>query len=164
MSKGRRSFTLLEVMVGLVLIALAAGVVGVRTHAFLEKRRFQSHVDLLASRIQMLQQMAVNRQADFTGALQRRGKKWVFSSSCLEQPGVRTFAPLSLGSFSLWVDQKEVEAVPFEFFSSGEVSPCAHFLFKLDQQERAWRLPEIVHRQAGDGSKKLGPVHPDEVR
>ena len=158
----KRTFTLLEVMIGFMLIVFASGAVGWRIHGFLEKKRVQSDVDQIVSRIRTLQQMALNMQSDWSASLKRRGKKWSFVCVCSEQPGARAFAPLHLRPFSLSIDGQEAEEVIFEFFSTGEVSPPSQFVFRRDDYVRRWNVFDILHKGAGDGVKKLGPVHPNE--
>ncbi len=158
----KRYFTLLEVMVGCALLILAVGAIGWKMHTFLEKRRFSADLEQLASRIHTLHYLAVNMQADWKGVLFRRGGKWSFETRCIEQTVSRSLPALSLHPFSLFVDGKEQGGIAIEFFSSGEIRPCAHLLFRQGRQFKEWKLPEIFQKEEGDGTKKLGPIHPDD--
>lgn len=150
-------------MIGLALLVLATGAIGWKMHAFLEKRRFQADLEQLASRIHTLHHMAVNMQADWKGVLKRHEKKWSFETRCVEQPKSRSLPSLSFHPFSLFVDGKEQDGITIEFFSSGEIRPHANLLFRRDSQSKEWKLPGIFKIEEGDGTKKLGPVHPDEA-
>lgn len=149
-------------MVGCTVLILAAGAIGWNMYASLEKRRFSADLEQLASRMHTLHHLAVNMQADWKGELSRRGQKWSFETRCIEQPKAKSLPALSLHPFSLFVDGKQQEKIAIEFFSSGEIRPSAHLLFRQGNQFKEWTLPGIFKKEEGDGTKKLGAIHPDD--
>jgi hypothetical protein len=170
-----RPFSLLEIMVGLALILMAAGAIGWKMHGFLETRRFRTSLEQLKSRILTAHRMAVNMQADWEGILKREGKNWIFEAVCLDPPSLKPRASLKLHFSKILFEGKEQSHFTFTFFSSGEIRPSGSYQFQSSQFQSAggektetWNLPEIFGKSAGfgskkPGSKKLAPAHPSEA-
>lgn len=164
----RLSFTLLEILVGLSLLLIAASVVGWRLHGLVEQRRFSSDIEQLKSRLFTLYCLAHSMEADWEGCLERKGDIWIFEASCIDAPAMRSVAKLSLHSFALFVNGKKAESFRIELFASGAVRPHGKLLFCQDPERpeigsREIRLPELFKSASGDGVKNLGPMHPREV-
>ena len=158
----RRYLSLLEVMVALAILAITATAVGWRTHAFFTKKKFQSSLEQLSSRMFTLHQMAVNMQADWRGVLKRHGNQWIFEASCIEQPSARAFPSISLSPFDLLIDGREEKVFTIEFFSSGEIRPKGHLVFRQDGHSKEWTLPDLFQKEQ-ENPKRLGPIHPGEI-
>lgn len=162
MTRIKRPFTLLEVIIVLLLITLSMGAIGWKAHVVLEKRRFQSDLAQLKSRLQMIHRMAMHAQADWHAHLKCEKSKWFLESAPAEKTR-SPFKPLLLHSFDLKLNGKPVEMVSMEFFSTGEVFPHASFIFRQGSREEKWELPQLFKQDAGDGIKNLGPIHPEEI-
>jgi len=167
-TKSRRYFTLLEVMVGLTLLLIAAGAIGWKMHGFIEKRRFQSDLDRLKFRLMTLQTLSANMQSDWLGVLRREKKNWIFESHCIDQPKIRFATTGSFQSFEIFFNNETLDTLEIFFYSSGEVKPMGSLLFhprsnQTGMKDQEWVLPEIFQKQKGDGVKNLGPIHPDEI-
>ncbi len=165
-----RAFSLLEIMVGLALILMAAGAIGWKMHGFLETRRFRTSLEQLKSRILTAHRMAVNMQADWEGILKREGNHWTFEAVCLDPPSLKPRACLKLHFSRILFEGKEQSQFTFTFFSSGEIRPSGSYQFQSSKDEKSenWNLPEIFGKSAGSGSKKprskkLAPAHPSEA-
>ena len=160
-----RFFSLLEIMVGLAILVMAAGAVGWKMYGYIEKRRFRTDLEQFKSRIQTVRRMAVNMQADWEGVLKPSGKDWTFEAVCLDPPKSKSFPPIKLRDSELFFDGKKQGRLTLIFFSGGEVWPVGSLLFRRykDGQTESCELPGIFGLEGGDGAKKLGPVHPDEA-
>jgi len=160
-----RNFSLLEIMVGIALVLIAAGAIGWKMQDMIVKKRFKGDLERLKSRVLSIQALAVNMQADWNGILKFDGKTWTFEALCLDPPRAKAFSPMTLHVTDVLLDGKKQETYSFQFFSSGEVWPCGTFEFRSRYVEQSEKLdlPAILGRMSGDGMKKLGPVHPDET-
>jgi len=154
----RRAFTLLEVMVAIVILVIASGVVGLRVHKAVEKKKFQSELDRLRVRFTISQRLATAMQADWKGTLKREEKGWVFETACEEVEGKR-LSPLHLEGIEIQFNGKKVRELTIDFFSSGHTSPEGTFQFSRDSEKIQWKTSEIFLRDEG---KKLGPAHPND--
>jgi prepilin-type N-terminal cleavage/methylation domain-containing protein len=155
----KRSFTLLEMMIGVALVSIAAGALLWRSWGLVEKKKFDSDVAKISVRIQMLQQMATNMQSDWQAVLKREGKSVVFSEECLDQKNKRG-STATFPLFEMNFLGKEVQGLTIEFFSSGEIRPSGPLVIKRGKEKK-----EVLLRgwEEGDGIKKLGPLHPEEI-
>jgi hypothetical protein len=164
-----RPFTLLEIMVGLALILMAAGAIGWKMQGFLETRRFRVSLEQFRSRLLTAQCMAVNMQADWEGVLRRDGKNWTFETVCLDPPSVKGRA-LKLHFSKVFFEGKEESGIAFTFFSSGEVRPSGRVQMRDAKGGKTenWDLLEVFGKSAGSGrgknpgSKNLAPAHPSD--
>lgn len=156
--------TLLEVLIGMALLAIAAVGVIWKTQEVLARKRFEAGFQKFCSRVETLHHLALAMQADWQGRLYKQKEGWVFQTRCIDQPDARPLSPLSLAECDLFVDGIRQEELLFDFFATGEVAPIDSCCFVRKESRRSWRLPDLLHREAGDGKKKLGPLHPDEIR
>lgn len=153
----RQSLTLLEVMVAIVIVVIASGVIGLRMHKAIEKKKFQSELARLRVRFTVSQRLAVACQADWKGSLKREGKGWIFETVCEEVSG-KKLTPLHFESIEIFFNGKKVDDLTIDFFASGQTFPEGIFLFIRDSETVEWKTSEIFFREEG---KKLGPAHPN---
>jgi prepilin-type N-terminal cleavage/methylation domain-containing protein len=154
----RRAFTILEVMVAIVILVMASGVVGLRMHKAIEKKKFQSELERLRIRFTVSQRLASSMQADWKGTLKREGKGWIFETVCEEVNG-KELKPLHLDGIEIFFNGKKVKELSVDFYSSGHTSPEGLFLFVRDGEKAQWKTSELFLRDEG---KKLGPLHPND--
>lgn|GEM_PF-1256127 len=165
--KKKSSFTLLEVIVAFSLLLIACGSVGWKMYQVIEKRRFQSDLEQLRSRFFTCHSLALNMQADWKGLLHLVKGKWVFEATCFEHATKKTLPPIVLHSFVLSFKGEVQDFLLIDFFSSGAISPQGDLIFYQDPSDpktrkEIWKLPDILQFQEGNGSKELGPMHPDD--
>ncbi|HSX37742.1 MAG TPA: type II secretion system protein [Chlamydiales bacterium] len=159
----QQSFSLLEIIVALALLIMAAGAVGWKMYPFLAQRKFRIHLAQLKSRIQTIQRVALNMQSDWRGVLKKHhGDDWIFEVFCMDDPTLKSFSPISVYSREIFLNGERQDGISFEFFSTGEIQPKGILLFRRDQEEK-WDLLKILGKEEGDGIKKPGPIHPDDV-
>ena len=150
-------------MVGLSLLLLAAGALSWKTSVVLEKKRFQTDLNMLRVQWDTLHRLAINTESDWVGILRKNGKKWVFESACIEEERA-ALSSLNLSHFTLFIDGKNQDEFQINFYSSSEIKPTGTLLFFRNQEEKQeWKLPEIFQKEEGDGIKQLGPIHPNDV-
>ena len=154
----RRPFTLIQVMVAIVILVIASGVVGLRMHKAIEKKKFQSELERLRIRFTVSQRLASAMQADWKGTLKREGKGWIFETACEEVNG-RRLTPLHLEALEIFFNGKKVKEIDLDFFASGHTFPEGIFVFERDGEKAHWKTSELFLRDEG---KKLGPVHPND--
>lgn len=154
----RRAFTLIEVLIAIVLLAIASSVVGLRMHKAIEKKKFQTELERLRSRLRVSQKLAVSMQADWRGTLKKGEKGWIFEARCEEVEG-RRLTPLHLDRLEIFFNGKRVDELNLDFFASGHISPDGVFLFQSDAGKERWKTSDLFLREEG---KKLGPPYPND--
>lgn len=157
--RSKRLFTLLEVMVAMVLLVIASGTVGWKMYGAIQKKKFQSELDRVRSRLSSCQRLAVAMQADWRGSFKKKGQEWIFEVSC-EEGAVKKLLPLVLHS-SILLDGKKIDELVIDFFASGQVLPTGVLSFSQKSDSGELKLSEIFQRREG---KKLGPIHPEEAK
>lgn len=158
-----RFFTLIEVLIAVALLTLAAGLIGWKTHVAMQRKRFFSTMDRLQARCLTCQKLACTMKADWQGILQKKGEEWSFETHCLEGGKIQELPPLSLSSFSLLVEEKPTDSLIFIFFSTGQIYPQGTILFVGPPPlQREWKVPQLFQRAEKQKNKELGPIHPDE--
>ncbi len=160
----KRSFTLLEVMVALALILIAGGFAGWKMHQAVCKKRFQSELSRLQSRLLTCQRLATAMQCDWKGVLSKKGSEWNFETVCIESLDAKKMKPLQLHSFDLFYNGKKTEFLEIDFFSSGQTDPDGSLLFVQEEQKSEMRFPELFQRESSGNSKKKGPPFPNPVK
>jgi hypothetical protein len=163
----KSSFTFLEVMIALSLLMIAATSMGWKMYTIVEKRRFLSDLEQLRSRFLTCHCLALNMQADWKGVLRKENERWVFTAVCLDHPTKKMLPPIFFRSLSFMWNQELPDSFSIDFFSTGTVFPQGDLVFYEDLKnptgrKEIWKLPDIFQSQEGDGSRILGPMHPDE--
>jgi len=160
-----RCFTLLETMIALTLLIMAAGAIGWKMAGWVEKRRFKVDLEQFQSRLRTIHRMAINMQADWEGNLEKDGSEWSFRAQCLDPPGSKKFRPIKLRRTEIKLNEKEEKSFTFIFYSSGTVWPMGALQFKSlkDGAAASWELPLIFGKEEGDGVRELGPLRPNEA-
>jgi hypothetical protein len=140
----------LEVLLGFLLIAIAAVAIGGRIGENIRGYRFRSDLKRLSSELKTFRQLAMHTQSDMRVCLRKEKNGWVLEGICVEQPETFHFSSLHLGNFELTVDRKNIPLMMFDFFSTGEIYPHATLFFCMDGDElsplnEAWEIPRIFH-------------------
>jgi prepilin-type N-terminal cleavage/methylation domain-containing protein len=163
----RRSFTLLEVVVAIALIAIAAGSLGLKLHRLIEKKRFESDVGQFLFQAAACQRLAVNMQSDWRGVFSKQGGDWVFKASCVDQPKERSLPQAALRSVELSFNGEARDVLFIDFYASGEVLPHGSLTLSKDTNKpkalkKTVVFPDLFSREESRASKHLGPLHPLE--
>lgn len=160
----RRYLTLLEILIGMMLLCLASGLIGWNTYQAMQRKRMQAALDTLEARCFLCQRLALAMQSDWRGVLKASEEGWVLETFCLDPAKIRELRPLTLPPFTLFWEGQKVEEVAFTFFSSGQVFPKGTLLFTQPPfLRREWNLLEIFLRSEPYKNQQLGPIHPEDV-
>jgi hypothetical protein len=157
--KKRLSFTLLEVMLGIALLAIASGALFWRLHRMIERKRFDSDVNRFRSILVSTRSLAINMKMDFRLELHWALEGWNARLVCREDPDLvyplPRFSPLKIV-----FNQKPVQAFYVDFYSSGFVGPSGLLVLSKDPQTCEFKLPELFYRQE---EVPLVPLHPSDL-
>ncbi|EKE08227.1 MAG: hypothetical protein ACD_17C00277G0002 [uncultured bacterium] len=126
--KSKRALTLIEIVIACALLALSAGVIGIKMHQVAAKKRFQADVMRFQEQVSVLQKLALVMQADWKGKLKQERGGWIFVAECMEI-GVQEMKKIPLGSSCIMFNQKNIQDMEIIFFSTGLVQPEGEFIF-----------------------------------
>ncbi|HSX13439.1 MAG TPA: type II secretion system protein [Chlamydiales bacterium] len=156
----KKTFSLIEVMVAISLIAMVASAMGWKMYGMIAKKRFSSNMERLRSRLLTSRRLAMNMQSDWKGNLYFLGKEAHFSSQCVDDERVSQLPTLKLGSLVVKLNGEEMKNISFDFTSSGDISPQGKIQIKAGNLEPIdWNLSEIFSLEEGS---KAGPAHPKD--
>lgn len=135
----KRTFTLIEVMVAFVLLAIASSIVGVRMHKAIEKKKFYSEIERFKNRLFVSQRLALAMQSDWKGVLKKENDGWTFLVTC-EESNVRQLKPLRMEKKQILFNGREVQELEFSFFSTGIVFPLGKLTIQKGSEFAEWEL------------------------
>ena len=141
--KSKRAFTLIEVMVAIVLIALASGVVAFNMRGAIEKKKFRSDLERLRARLTLAQKLALAMESDWKGVLKKEPGGWVFATEA-EGVDTRKVPPLHLGQIEISFNGKPVRELTIDFFATGLTLPEGDFVFVRGAEKAEWKISEIL--------------------
>lgn len=127
-------------MIGLVLAAMAAGIIGVRIGSVLEEKRFRAAIDRLFVELESCRRLSLAAQVDWIAVLEEKNGAFVLRKACPEL-GKEVLATWK-SNCEMSVNGKRAHALSFLFTSSGKVSPAGELTFKDKKRSVSWRLPE----------------------
>ncbi len=154
--------TLIEVMVGMALLIIAASGIGWKVHGMIVKKRFASNVERIRSRFLTCHRIAFNMQCDWIADIECDGKKVFFRVSCRENPKVLDLPPLALDSLEMRWEGERVSKISFEFAASGDIFPHGRLEIRNEDVGKVeWKLPDFFSLYTG---KTRGPIHPMEYQ
>jgi len=141
MSFRKRPFTLLELMIGIVLIAMAASVMGLQIYKSIAERRFQTCIDRLFVELESCRRLALSSQADWIAILEKRGSEFLLQKAC---PEMEKEMVASWPSFcKIYFNREPIQGLAFEFSASGKISPQGELVFANGEKKLSWRFPEL---------------------
>ena len=145
-------------MVAIVILTLASGVIGLKMHGAVQKKRFQSDLDRFRARMLVSQKIAVSTEADWSVVIRKIGGQWVLASSC-DEPNAKKMPLLRLNFTSIHFNQSPADELTFNFFSSGKVLPEGTFAFSFKSEKAEVLLTDLFKSEEGT---KDGPIHPND--
>ena len=157
--KSVRCFTLLEVMIAIFLIAIAASVVGINVSKALEDKQFQTSADRLYCELESCRRIAFNMQADWIVTIEMKMKRISLKRSCPETGQSFTIEWDAAGQ--LYWNSEILEPMNILFSSTGKISPTGCLEYVGQRKSVQWVLPQVFHIAEGsDGAL----IRPDEAR
>lgn len=161
-----KAFTLLEVSIAILLMAVAFSFGGVKISRLLEKRRFFVDMERFQERLILCHRLAITMQSDWKGVLKKEKGGWQFHVFSEDQPNAYSFRTMKLPSYSLAFNGKPVDSLVFDFTATGLVEPNGEIVFTRDKKGAFVDTKKLelgtVFEQDRSGFKKkdLGPTHP----
>jgi prepilin-type N-terminal cleavage/methylation domain-containing protein len=159
----KQCFTLIEVMIVILILAVAGTVIGIRIDKALEEKQFQTAADRLYCELESCRHLAMNMQADWTVSLEKKKDRFIFMRASPETGRSATFewaAPCQL----LW-NARPAERIVFQFSSTGKIAPAGLLELVGKTRRVQWNLPQLFHAAEGsDGALPRPDFSLKEVR
>lgn len=130
----RRSFTLLEIMLAILILALVGTVISWQIRQLIASHRFQSDATNLCTALQEAQLLAVTHQTDFEVRFYFSRSKGFYQIQTLEPIASGYQKPIpfqQVNSFSL--QGKKTQEILLTIFSSGRIEPHSVIGLHRDQ-------------------------------
>ncbi|HEY5260449.1 MAG TPA: prepilin-type N-terminal cleavage/methylation domain-containing protein [Rhabdochlamydiaceae bacterium] len=143
----KRPFTLMEILICLLILSIAAGTIGIRIVDALSSHRFHLGVGEFASQVKELQLLAMTHRADMELHLFKDKEEWKYQNK--SEPSLKVgvlMNPLSLGGAStVKLNGKIVSSLPFQIYSTGRVEPAGVLEFQRDEEKIWIDMREPLH-------------------
>ena len=136
----KRSFTLLELLIGIALIVVISGAVGLRVGMGIEEKKFQSSIGRLFVELEACRHLALNSQADWIAILEEKDGCFILHKSCPEMQREVTASWKS--PCQIHFNQEKANLLSFQFSSSGKLSPQGILSFSDGKRKISWTLPD----------------------
>lgn len=137
-------FTLLEILVGVAVLALVAGLLGWRGREAVTRKQFDTEIALLKHNCEVCQKLAVATQTDWKGTLRQEGGGWVFETVCVENAQMRPLKPVRLHKMAISFNRAPIsQSWTIRFFSTGKVSPEGTLSFVQAGQQKEVKFPDL---------------------
>lgn len=157
MKKSKKSFTLLEVMIAIFIIAISASGVGYKLYSLLEKKRFSSDVERVISRLVSLHVLSQLNHQDLLLKSEKKEGKIIFFSFSSSQNYYFQDPPLTIDDAQFILNQNMTENLDFTFYSSGQIKPFGVLTIVRKEMKKEIVFSELFSFSQGDC---LGPFHP----
>lgn len=135
-----RYLSLIELMVGIAIIAIAAGAVGFRIVCALEDARFQSSLDRVSAELSYCQRQARSMQADWFAVIQIHSGRLAFQRSCPEA-GQASMSTWESHAELRW-DEKPIERISIHFAATGKIAPSGALEWIGKRRKVRWDFPD----------------------
>jgi type II secretory pathway pseudopilin PulG len=143
----KNSFTLLEILIAITLLALVGTVIGVRTSQAIDAKEFQSSIEGLRHQIETIREMAFHTQADWWVEVEMKGRRMNVQAHSPETGSSSSWErPVDMQLF--W-NREAVQKMTFYFSASGKIRPNGMLEFRGKKKSVEWRLPELFHATEG---------------
>jgi prepilin-type N-terminal cleavage/methylation domain-containing protein len=138
--KIKAGFTLLEVLIGLLILTIAAGGVGWKMFAAVQKKKFHTAVERIKERLSTAQKLSISMQADWKVVLRKEKGGWTVETGC-QEIARRKLPPLHVEGLEIGLEgRKKTELIEFCFFSSGQSLPDGVLEFASHGEKESWSL------------------------
>ena len=160
----RRCFTLLEIVIGIALLAFASGTVIWKTQSAIAKKKFDTDVSRMQMQLEACYHLALNTHADWKVQAIREGNHFIVQTSCVNEKIFASFQPkkISLDSCKLFFEGEETDLLVIYFSPTGKIIPTGvlQLVHLSSDSHRELQIPELLRRK--EIPVKKGPTHPDD--
>jgi len=156
----RRFFSLLEVMIAISILAIAAGSLFFRVNRLIEQKRFETDAGRLKSLLLSSRMLALNTHSDWRLHFHKTTKGWEIRLLCLEDPDLIYPVP-QLSQKELLFNDQPIEELSINFFSTGQVRPVGELALQKTRgnlpTKSKLKIPELFRLEENG---KIAPFHP----
>lgn len=147
----KRYFSLIEVLVGISMLASVGGVLGWKMAPLFKEKKYKSDLARLKQACLALQRIALNTQSDWQLVLKQGNDLWtVEEHNMLGLKAPFHVKPLYIADILL--DGEKISELKIEFFASGKVLPEG--TLSIEQKENPtreeWALSKMFHQETGN--------------
>ena len=140
MKKKSRNFTLLEVMLGISLLAIASGALFWRLQKMVERNRFDSDANRFHSTLILTRSLAINTKMDYRLELHKAPEGWIAHLFCREDPDL-TYSLPRYSLLDIAFNKAPIRDLSIDFYSSGFVGPKGLLALSHGSQVREFKFP-----------------------
>jgi hypothetical protein len=156
----KRSFTLIELMLGIALLMLAAGAVSWNVYQAVKKYKFKSNVSRLQVQLQSCYRLALNTSLDWKFHLSYDKHHLRVQALCLHGSAAPPKA-LLLDPIKVLFNGQEAEQLSIYFSPTGLIEPEGFLELSFSSYHHEILLSDLFRiKQLPD---KEGPMHPDDL-
>ncbi|MBS0624723.1 MAG: type II secretion system protein [Verrucomicrobia bacterium] len=162
-NKTCRFFTLLEMMIGLSILIMAAGAISWKLHGAIVKKRFDSGASRIKLQLQSTYRLAFNTRSDWKVVFEQTEGTLKVMAVCMNTKSFPNLHPktVSLEKFQILFKDKPIENLVIYFSPTGKVFPEGRITLIHDEFEEELNLQGLLLRY--EGKEKGGPLHPDDI-
>lgn len=145
--RDKRSFTLLEICLCIVILTLVSGFLGLRIKESVEHQRFLSQVSGFTAELKRVQGFALSYRADFGIKVYKKEEKFYYKFFTDEPLDFIQKVPArSLKGFTaLSLNRKDESEISIRILSSGKIEPEGVIGMHLEKEERFIDLRNTLH-------------------
>lgn len=155
-----RYFSLLEVMITVAILAIAAGALFYRLNSLIDKKRFESDVARLKSLFLSTRMLALNSQTDWRIEFQKNASGWAVQIICREDADLHyPIPPFSHGQ--IFFNDRISEQLSIDFFATGQVRPKGTVTFQDGLSKTDFALTQLFLQEENG---RLAPIHPTDIK
>lgn len=157
MKRDKRVFSLIEVMVAISIMAVAAGALVFRINRLIEYNRFEIETGRLKNLLLSSRTLALNTHADWRLEFKKSDQGWAIQLRCLEDPDLVYPAP-KITQKNICFNKLPKEEFYIDFFSTGLVRPTGSIEIKgSGLLKKIIQIHELFHMEENG---KIAPFHP----
>lgn len=154
--KKRNNFTLLELLIGISLLAIVGGVFFWNLRQMLVRKKFETDSERFQSLFVTTRSLALNSQMDFRLELKNSKEGWQGRLVCLED-FTKVYPIASFSPWEIRMDDTIVQNdLSIDFFSTGFVIPNGRFTFSHQGKTKTLNIGELFYTQ------EPGAVYPED--
>lgn len=155
--RSRKSFTLLEVLIAFLIIAISGSFLGLKLFSYWEAKKFSSDVDRLVSKLSSLHLLSQINHQDLCFRSEKCDGKIVFLSFPLNRSYFFQDHRLTIEETQFILNQSVTENLDFTFYSTGQVTPTGILKILRKEMRKEISLGDLFSFYEGD---REGPFHP----
>jgi type II secretory pathway pseudopilin PulG len=152
----KRTFSLLEVMLAIAILAMAGSAVFFRVNKLIERNRFDTDTNRLKALLLSSRTLSLNTHSDWRLDFKKVNNSWEIQLHCLEDLDLSYPTPKI--SQTITFNGKSIDRFAIDFFATGLVRPSGTIgLHGGDHLKKTIQLPDFFGIEENG---KIAPFHP----